>query len=369
MRFLLRTENGGAVGVEGSRLVEPASPFDRVVDLGDGDLRPGLINAHDHLYRNHFPRLGSPPYPNAYDWAEDVKARWSEAIAPISVISRRDALLFGALKNLAAGVTTAVHHDQWQPEFCDNFPLHVAHIRVAHSLRFEKDLAARRRGNGAPRDAPFCIHLAEGIDAQSAVEVTEANRLGLFEEPLVPVHLVGVDEPGIALLRRAGVPFVWCPSSNFFLFERTAPRELVASGLPVLLGSDSLLTAAGTLLDELRVARTLGYLDDRALEDAVGATAAQNLGLAAPALDPGGAADLVFFSRPLFDARARDVALVLVDGVPRFGDQRFAQLFDLCGVPTDTLVVGGVEKLVVEPLGSVARRVCALSPECQRILD
>ena len=37
--------------------------------------------------------------------------------------------------------------------------------------------------------------------------------------------------------------------------------------------------------------------------------------------------------------------------------------------PTETLVVGGVEKLVIEPLGTVARRVCALSPECQRILD
>ena len=178
-----------------------------------------------------------------------------------------------------------------------------------------------------------------------------------------------MDKAGIALLQRAGVPFVWCPSSNFFLFGRTAPRELVASGLPVLLGSDSLLTAAGTLLDELRVARGLGLLDDRALEDAVGAIAARSLGLAAPTLDPPGAADVVFFTRPLFDARARDVALVLVDGVPRFGDQRFAALFELCGVPTDTLVVGGVEKLVVEPLGSVARRVCALSPECRRILD
>jgi cytosine/adenosine deaminase-related metal-dependent hydrolase len=369
VKFLLRAEDGRAVAVEGGHLVEPRGPFDSVVDLGSGELRPGLINAHDHLYRNHFPRLGAPPYPNAYAWAEDLQARCGDVIAPMSVISRFDALRFGALKNLVAGVTTVVHHDKWQAEFRDTFPVRVAHVRVAHSLGFEADLAERRRGNGAPPNAPFCIHLAEGIDAQSAVEIAEADRLGLFEEPFVPVHLVGVDAEGIAILRRAGVPFVWCPSSNVFLFGRTAPRELVDSGLPVLLGSDSLLTAAGTLLDELRVARGFGYLEDRALEDAVGLTAAQSLGLAAPTLEPPGVADLVVLTRPLFDARARDVALVLVGGVPRFGDRRFAGLFEQCAVPTDTLIVGGVEKLVVEPLGSVARRVCALSPECQRIFD
>lgn len=369
MRFLLRAEDGRAVAVEGGHLVEPHGSFDTILDLGPGEMRPGLINAHDHLYRNHFPRLGSPPYPNAYAWAEDLQARCGETIAPVSVIPRRDALLFGALKNLVAGATTVVHHDRWQPEFCDNFPVRVAHVRVAHSLRFEADLPAKRGGNGAPPDAPFCIHLAEGTDAQSAVEIVEAERLGLFEEPLVPVHLVGVDESGIEILRRAQVPFVWCPSSNFFLFGQTAPRELVGSDLPVLLGSDSLLTAAGTLLDELRVARALGYLADRTLEDAVGLTAARSLGLAAPTLEPPGAADLVFLTRPLFEARACDVALVLVAGQPRFGDRRFAGLFAQCGVPTDTLVVGGVEKLVVEPLGSVARRVCALSPECGRILE
>jgi cytosine/adenosine deaminase-related metal-dependent hydrolase len=369
LRFFLRPQDGRAVAVEQGHLVEPSGPFDRVVDLGPGELRPGLINAHDHLHRNHFPRMGSPPYPNAYRWGEDLHARWGEAIARGSVIPRRDALLFGALKNLVAGATTVVHHDSWRPEFADSFPLRVARLRTAHSLRLEPDLAACQAGNGAARDAPFCIHLAEGTDEQSAGEIAEADQLGLLRDRLVPVHLVGADQRGIELLERVRVPIVWCPSSNLFLFERTAPRALVASGLPVLLGSDSLLTGAGTLLDELRVARALRYLTDRMIEDGVGPTAAHHLGLPAPTLDTGAAADLVFLTRPLFDAHPRDVALVLVAGRPRFGDQRFGGLFELCAVPTETLIVGGVEKLVAEPLGSVARRVFALSPECRRILD
>lgn len=369
MRLLLRPEDGPAVAVEGSHVVEPGGPFDLVVDLGPGELRAGLINAHDHLHLNHFPRLGSPPYPNAYHWGEDLHARWSEAIARASLFPRRDALLFGALKNLVGGVTTVVHHNPWQPEFSDDFPLRIPHLRVAHSLRFEPDLAARRAGDGASPDAPFCIHLAEGTDTESSAEIAEADRLGLLRERLVPVHLVGADQRGIELLERARVPIVWCPSSNFFLFKRTAPRELVGSGLPVLLGTDSLLSGVGTLFDELRVARALGYVTDRLLEDAVGLTAARFLDLAAPTLDPAGVADLVFLTRPIWDAHPRDVALVLVAGRPRFGDRRFARLFERCAVPTEKLVVGGVEKLVVEPLGSVARRVFALTPECQRILE
>jgi cytosine/adenosine deaminase-related metal-dependent hydrolase len=364
----LRADGGQTVAVEDSQLAEPCGDFDYEVDLGPGELRPGLINAHDHLHRNHFPRMGSPPYPNAYAWGDDIHAHWGQAITRASVLPRRDALLFGALKNLVAGVTTAVHHDAWQPDFGRDFPLHVPHVRVAHSLRLEADLAARRRGDGAPSNAPLCIHLAEGIDAQSAHEIEDADRLGLFAERLVPVHLVGA-EPDMELLPHTRVPFVWCPSSNLFLFGRSASRQLVGSGRPVLLGSDSLLTGVGTLLDELRVARALGYLPDCLLEDAVGGTAAHCLALPEPSLAAAGVADLVFFTRPLFAAHACDVALVLVGGRPRFGDRRFARLFELCHVPCEPLMVGGVEKLVVAPLASVAHRVFALSPECRRILQ
>ena len=33
---------------------------------------PGLINAHDHLEFNLFPRLGRGPYPNSEVWARDI---------------------------------------------------------------------------------------------------------------------------------------------------------------------------------------------------------------------------------------------------------------------------------------------------------
>jgi cytosine/adenosine deaminase-related metal-dependent hydrolase len=55
----------------------------------------------------------------------------------------------------------------------------------------------------------------------------------------------------------SGASLVWCPASNAFLFRRTAPvrRFLDASdraSAHVCLGSDSRVTGARDLLDELR---------------------------------------------------------------------------------------------------------------------
>src|ERR1700761_8449528 len=113
------------VAIDGDRIVEPEGQFDLSLDFPDADVRPGLINAHDHLHRNHYGRLGRPPYRNAYDWARNIQANCGRHIAERHSRPRREALLAGAWKNLFAGVTTVVHHDAWEAEFETAFPLRV----------------------------------------------------------------------------------------------------------------------------------------------------------------------------------------------------------------------------------------------------
>jgi len=319
LRLLVEAANAAA-GVEGGVIVPPVGRFDAVVRVPDGELRPGLVNAHDHLHRNHYGRLGRPPYENAYDWGRDIHARDAEPIARGRALPRREALLRGAWKNLLSGVTTVVHHDRWEPEFdAGDFPLRVARVRCAHSLGFEPELGAAGSGEG-----PFAVHLAEGVDGASAAEVRELARRGLVTRDLLAVHAVGADADGVRLMRDAGAAVVWCPSSNLFLFGRTAPAALLAPGADVLLGSDSLLTADGSLLDELRLARSLGLLSDERLTSAVGETAARRLGLGPPSLDEGAAADLLVLRRPLLEATVADVALVVAAGVPRVAEPELA---------------------------------------------
>lgn len=104
MRILIDAANT-AIAVEDGHIVEPSGLFDHVVRAPQGEVRPGLINAHDHLHRNHYGRLGVPPYANAYEWARDIQHRNQTEIALGREWPRREALLFGAWKNLLAGVT------------------------------------------------------------------------------------------------------------------------------------------------------------------------------------------------------------------------------------------------------------------------
>jgi cytosine/adenosine deaminase-related metal-dependent hydrolase len=314
VRFVIVAANA-TVGVADGRIVEPVGPFDAELRIPDGELRPGLINAHDHLHRNHYGRLGRPPYANSYQWGTDIHDRDAATIACGRRVARRAALLWGAWKNLIAGVTTVVHHDAWESDFEDDFPIRVARLRVAHSLGLESDLAGVSRGDG-----PFAIHLAEGTDRPAADEVRQLAQLGLLSPALLAVHVVGADPDGIRQLRESGAAIVWCPSSNYFLFGRTAPAALLAPGIDVVLGSDSLLTGAGSLLDELRVARCSGIVSDERLLDAIGRVAARRLSLPEPTLAVGAPADLAVFRRPVLEATVADVALVVVAGIPRVAD-------------------------------------------------
>src|SRR5262249_30380384 len=153
-------------------------------------------------------------------------------------LPRRTALLYGALKNLIAGVTTVVHHDAWENDFERDFPIRVARIPQIHSPRLSAFAL-----NRLPLAAPVWIHLAEGVDAIAAAEVEQLDRMGLLSPNLVAIHAVRPDARGIHRLCGSGAGIVWCPTSNLFLFGQTAPEALIQQCADVMLGSDSLLTA------------------------------------------------------------------------------------------------------------------------------
>jgi hypothetical protein len=226
----------------------------RRIDLEGYVVLPGMVNAHDHLEFNLFPRLGRGPYPNAGAWARDVYHPDEPPIRDQLSISESTRLVWGGLKNLLCGATTVCHHNPIEPAVFDrNFPVRVVkRFGWAHSLEFGPDLAARF--GQTPPDWPFVLHLGEGTDAQARREIFQLDEMGALDHRTVLVHAVALDGDGLALAKRKRASIVWCPSSNLFLLGRTLGAEAFASGIPIALGSDSALTAEGDLLDELRVA-------------------------------------------------------------------------------------------------------------------
>src|SRR6202012_3104655 len=86
----------------------------------------------------------------------------------------------------------------------------------------------------------------------------------------------------------------WCPSSNLRLFAATAQvADLVRLGR-VALGTDSRLTGAQDLLEEIRVAAQVSHLSANTLESLVTAASARLLRLSdRGVLEPHKRADLL----------------------------------------------------------------------------
>lgn len=226
-----------------------------LLDLSGFLILPGLINAHDHLELNLFPNLGRGVYPNAAAWAEDIYHPRESPIKEHLAISGRARLRWGAIKNLVSGVTTVAHHNP-RPPLGLHRELSVRILRRygwAHSLRFSPDW--QWRFQATPQQHPFFIHAAEGTDEASRREIDTLAKAGALSSSTVLVHGVAIGRKELSIVLSAGCSLVWCPSSNQFTLGKTLDREVLESGVPVALGSDSAITAKGDLLDELRVAK------------------------------------------------------------------------------------------------------------------
>lgn len=217
-------------------------------------LFPGLVNAHDHLEFGLFPRLGSPPYRNATEWATDIQANEAETIRLHRRVPKEVRLWWGGLRNLLSGATTVCQHNPLHPVLqSEEFPVRVVEkYGWEHSLAFSADISGALRSTGA--DEPFFIHAGEGVDQTAAEELAALDALGALDSRSVLVHALALDKAGATLLDRRGSAVVICPSSNSFLFGKTHTPEQLRSIRRLALGSDSPLTAQGDLLDELRFA-------------------------------------------------------------------------------------------------------------------
>jgi cytosine/adenosine deaminase-related metal-dependent hydrolase len=313
----------------------------QMVDLDGYTIFPGLINAHDHLELNHYPRSKfRGRYDNAYQWGEDMNARLdTEPYKSLRAYPLADRLLIGGLKNLLCGATTVAHHNPPHKElFRKDFPVRVLRkYGWTHSLHFSTDEEVVRSYQSTPKDVPWFIHLAEGTDDIAAGEYKRLKALGCVRENTVIVHGVGISLEDVYSAHEifgvshatGGIRVVWCPSTNYFLLNQTLLERVIAITGRVALGSDSRLTADGDLLDEINVGRQAHihefdiWIISLVLENGALLLRQQDIGhLRAQAqtdwilirTNSGNAA------AQLSHSRRADLALVVKGGVPQIGN-------------------------------------------------
>ena len=364
----LRIKDGRVEGID----VAP-DRRDTVIDLDGSFVFPGLINAHDHLELNSQPRLKwRDRYDNASEWIADFQPRF--ATDPDLAVTRPDTLAdrlwVGGLKNLLSGVTTVCHHNPLHRPLRQRFPVKVVnHFGFSHSLHVDGDAVAASHRRTPPA-WPWMIHAGEGLDAAARGEVEVLRQLGCLGTNTVLIHGVAFCAAAAECVIGSGAGLVWCPSSNDFLFGATADVRAFDDADRLALGSDSRLSGAGDMFDELHAAHATHQLSAEGLWRSVSSGAALLLRLPdAGRLAIGGPADLTIIKPiapdpydTLVAAYRTDVRLTMLDGRACVGEPDMRRVFEATGVPAMDAQMDETPRLLARWIGKHVRHMRLQEP-------
>jgi 5-methylthioadenosine/S-adenosylhomocysteine deaminase len=226
------------------------------------------------------------------------------------------------------------------------------------------------------------IHVAEGTDALSEEEFTFLQSQSLLNPKGVIIHGISLGASDFQAMATTGTALVWSPRSNLELYGTTANiSAALDAGVEIALAPDWAITGSSNVLDELKTAGQWnsehlgGRLTARQLVDMVTSVPAHvagvddevgtlRAGLRADVLVLRGDANNPYGS--VLRATAADVQLVMIEGVPLYGDGALMQKFwapaDLEGIS----LANGTKALATPAAGlSVSGLAAILQPALQ----
>ncbi len=321
-------------------------------DFGLACITPGFINSHTHMELEFCG--GSVPFDGSF-------VAWLQQIRDLKRARNNELSAFpdASLRSLAAcGCTTVVDHHtvplDWRRirrsglryfpmreffEFNNHSPDLAAMaeqveysyaVHAPYTASLEVAQACRQLADAAGR--PISMHLSEfrgeiefikhghdpEIDELSARAGTTdpqwqgtelspikyAARAGLLDGPTFAVHVNYLDEGDLDVLLDKKPTVVYCPRSHNFFKHPTHPLpELIAAGVPVALGSDSLAsnTSLSPLAEAAYVRSKFPQLPVETVFRMVTSTGLAPLGLQRDhgRLSPGQFADIAVYPLPL----------------------------------------------------------------------
>jgi 5-methylthioadenosine/S-adenosylhomocysteine deaminase len=349
-RLLIQDSRLLAVEPSGAPLPEPfrAAP---VIDTR-GTLYPGLIDLHNHYVYDVLPLWRVPRrYLNRTQWPRhaDYAPRISLPIRLLAdhAPSARAIVRYIEAKALLAGTTTGqgirtrvaggealFRGAMRNVEEPGDAHLPAGSTRVVDLGDDAADIASFR--DALKTRAAYFYHLGEGVDDYALRRYLDLKQHGLIQPSLVGIHCLGLRREDLDALAGRGAKVVWSPFSNLLLYGQTLRlADLLGSGVTFSLGCDWSPTGSKNLLQELKVARLEAArqgvsLSSRALVRAVTSNAARVTGWQTQlgTLRAGALADVLVIAGQrgdpydaLISATEKQVRLVLVDGVARYGDR------------------------------------------------
>jgi 5-methylthioadenosine/S-adenosylhomocysteine deaminase len=350
------------------------------VDVGDAYVLPGLIDMHNHLAYNALPLWFEPGrtepwlhnkhWPNADTYTESItEPAW------VYVNACPEALLgYVQVRAMAGGATsvqgwptanrgyqTVVRNVDDGPAATGNDDLIYQSVGTKTGETLATAVRHMNEGSG------FIYHCAEGQRGSVVLDdYTDLEEADGLLPTFIGVHCSAVDADNWTKWAKANAGgVVWSPLSNLVLYAQTTLIDDVrARDVRVCLGSDWGPSGTKNLLGEMKVARIaadhFGYaLTDAQIVEMVTSNAGTLLERCwhrpVGRLVEGAFADVTVIRgrgsgtawRRMVAATERDVALVIIDGVPRYGD---TGLMNSAGAAsTFPMTVGGRQRRVALP--------------------
>lgn len=342
-----------------------------------GTIYPGLIELHNHLSYDALP-LWPPPkvFLNRGEW-QGIEAYRKSISGPMTVLGKtlglpQAVVRYVECKCLVAGVTTsqgiALYSNNGIQKF---YRGNIRNVEDTRELELEdavtkiSDVEAAKAHDFLVRlkkTHRLILHLAEGLGDTAREHFTALHLpddTWALGPSLVAIHATGLEPGDFDVLHDNGVGIVWSPLSNLLLYGGTTNVAAAhAKKVPIALGSDWSPSGSRNLLAELKIARivnaalTPSPFKDRDLvamatrnpatilgwQDAIGSLAedhfADLLVVAGTGGDP---------YDHLLGARERDITLVVVDGVARFGRPALMQALN-AGATLEPVRIGGLAR-------------------------
>jgi len=226
------------------------------------------------------------------------------------------------------------------------------HERVQNVLGVGRDLndtaaAEVRRKVAEKRLDLVLIHVAEGkrTDPDSIKEFDLLKDRGFLAPTTAVIHGVAFDKSDFAKMRLAATALVWSPQSNMILYNTTT--DVIAAfrqGVSIALAPDWAPSGARNMLGGIQYAAKLnktslgGFFSNQQLFEMATSIPARiaHIDDKVGTIQPGLFADLFLLhgdpTQPfdaLVQSKPQDVSLVVVNGVPIYGDATLMSKFNV----------------------------------------
>ncbi|MDR1899061.1 MAG: amidohydrolase family protein [Treponema sp.] len=347
--------HAGGIGVREQMIVPPKNAAVEI-DLKEASfVYPSLINTHDHLQGNYTPPVGPKPgtfYLTWLPWDNDLKA--SKMFVERSQLSRENLYALSGYKCLFSGVTTVNDHfpQRLNGTILPTLPVRaileygLAHEASSYDLKWGDGVEVEHE-RAVKNKWPFITHLSEGFDEESMQGVEHLEKMGVLDKHCLLVHCIGFSDEDIKKVAGAGASVSWCGFSNKFMFNVTCKiRKMLRAGVNVTIGTDSAASGSYNFLEEIKYDRALyrsmygEELPARTIFEMTTVNAAKAFWMEdrIGTLEEGKLADVLVLKghkddpyENLVSASMKDIELLVLAGMPVYGELRFLDCFGASG--------------------------------------